>query len=115
VQSFIETVLGEADLLLMPVSLPSAPPFSPQDELEARDIDFAFSQMATMTRFANYLGLPAISIPSGCDSNGLPTAIQLVGRPFEESLLLSTAAHFESLLGTLTYPGQDSVSTKQAV
>ena len=110
VQSFIETVLGEADLLLMPVSLPSAPPFSPQDELEARDIDLAFSQMATMTRFANYLGLPAISIPSGCDSNGLPTAIQLVGRPFEESLLLSTAAHFESLHSPMTYPEQNSTS-----
>jgi aspartyl-tRNA(Asn)/glutamyl-tRNA(Gln) amidotransferase subunit A len=115
VQSFIETVLGEADLLLMPVSLPSAPLFSPQDGLEARDIDLAFSQMATMTRFANYLGLPAISIPSGCDSSGMPTAIQLVGRPFEESLLLSTAAHFESLHGPLTYPGQDSTPTREVV
>jgi aspartyl-tRNA(Asn)/glutamyl-tRNA(Gln) amidotransferase subunit A len=106
-QSFIEEVMGEIDLLIMPVSLPVAPAFISTDALQAREVDRAFSQVATMTRFANYLGLPAISIPSGCDSNGLPTAIQLVARPFEESLLLSTAAHFESLCPALHYPGSD--------
>ena len=106
-QTFLEEVMGEVDLLLMPVSLPVAPAFVSTDALQAREVDRAFSQIATMTRFANYLGLPAISIPSGCDSNGLPTAIQLVARPFAESLLLSTAAHFESLCPTLHYPGSD--------
>jgi aspartyl-tRNA(Asn)/glutamyl-tRNA(Gln) amidotransferase subunit A len=106
-KSFIEEVLGEVDLLIMPVSLPVAPVFTATDSLQASEVDRAFSEMATMTRFANYLGLPAISIPSGCDSNGLPTAIQLVARPFEESLLLSTARHFESLCPALHYPGTD--------
>ena len=106
-QSFIKEVMGEVDLLIMPVSLPVAPAFISTDALQASEVDRAFSQVATMTRFANYLGLPAISIPSGCDSSGLPTAIQLVARPFEESLLVSTAAHFESLRPALHYPGSD--------
>lgn len=109
-QAFIEGVLGDADLLLMPVSVPVAPRFTPSDELQAAEVDRAFSQMATMTRFANYLGLPAISIPSGRDANGLPTAIQLVARQFEESLLLSTAAHFESLCPSLHYPGSGALA-----
>jgi aspartyl-tRNA(Asn)/glutamyl-tRNA(Gln) amidotransferase subunit A len=106
-KSFIEEVMGEVDLLIMPVSVPVAPEFTATDSLQASEVDRAFSDMATMTRFANYLGLPAISIPTGCDCNGLPTAIQLVARPFEESLLLSTAGHFESLCPALNYPGAD--------
>jgi aspartyl-tRNA(Asn)/glutamyl-tRNA(Gln) amidotransferase subunit A len=106
-RSFIDSALGEDDMLLMPVSLPSAPLFTASDSLQGAEIDRAFSKTATMTRFANYLGLPAISVPSGIAANGLPTAIQLVARPFSESLLLSTAAHFESLRGPLPCPQLD--------
>jgi aspartyl-tRNA(Asn)/glutamyl-tRNA(Gln) amidotransferase subunit A len=31
------------------------------------------------TFFCNYFGLPAISVPSGLDLNGLPLGLQLVG------------------------------------
>jgi len=36
---------------------------------------------ADNTIFANYYGLPAISIPCGLDQNGLPLGIQIVGKP----------------------------------
>jgi aspartyl-tRNA(Asn)/glutamyl-tRNA(Gln) amidotransferase subunit A len=103
-QNFVDKLLGDCDLLMLPVSLPSAPAFTPADTLQGAEVDRVFSQTATMTRFANYLGLPAISLPSGLASNGLPSAIQLLARPFEESLLLSSAAHFEALRGASTYP-----------
>jgi len=106
-QDFVERVLGDCDLLLLPVSLPGAPVFTPADTLQGAEIDRAFSQTATMTRFANYLGLPAISLPSGLAQNGLPSAIQLVARPFEESLLLSSAVHFEALRGASACPALD--------
>jgi len=105
-QSFATNVMGEIDVLAMPVSVPTAPLFEPQNDLQANLIDEEFSRMATMTRFANYLGVPAISLPTGVDTRGMPTAIQLVGRPFEESLLLQTAAHYESLRGAINYPGE---------
>ena len=38
-------------------------------------------------------GAPAISLPSGLSSEGLPMAIQLAAGPFEEARLL-TAAHW---------------------
>ena len=60
--------------------------------------------MATMTRSANYLGLPAISIPTGISVNGLPTALQLVGKPYEESKLLAIAAQYEALRGPFINP-----------
>lgn len=50
-------------------------------------------------------GCPAISIPCGRSERGLPVGIQLIGRPYAESDLLSAAAWCEAALGTaLTSP-----------
>ncbi|MGK7876331.1 MAG: amidase [Xenococcaceae cyanobacterium] len=43
----------------------------------------------------NASGLPAIALPTGFDSNGLPVGIQLVGRPAGEATLISLAALLE--------------------
>ena len=40
------------------------------------------------TMFANYYGLPAISVPSGLDKRGLPLGLQIVGRPWDERSVL---------------------------
>ncbi len=45
----------------------------------------------------NATGLPAISIPTGFDSNGVPVGIQLVGRPAAEATLISLAAQLETM------------------
>jgi aspartyl-tRNA(Asn)/glutamyl-tRNA(Gln) amidotransferase subunit A len=37
----------------------------------------------------NYLGVPALALPCGFDSRGLPISLQLVGRPFSEAKLLA--------------------------
>ena len=43
----------------------------------------------------NYLGLPALSVPCGFTGNGLPTAFQLIGRPFDEAGLLRAAHRYQ--------------------
>jgi len=43
----------------------------------------------------NVAGYPAISICSGFGEGGLPVAIQLVGKPFQEATVLRTADAFE--------------------
>jgi aspartyl-tRNA(Asn)/glutamyl-tRNA(Gln) amidotransferase subunit A len=43
---------------------------------------------------SNLAGLPALSLPCGF-VNGMPVAIQLVGRPFSENLLLSVGMQFQ--------------------
>ena len=45
---------------------------------------------------ANLAGLPAISLPCGLSSNGLPIGLQLLAAPFEEEKLLRAARMFES-------------------
>jgi len=49
------------------------------------------------TIFANYFGLPAISVPCGLDSNRLPLGLQLVGKPRDEASVLQLAYQFERL------------------
>ncbi|MGH2973951.1 MAG: amidase [Solirubrobacterales bacterium] len=44
----------------------------------------------------NHLGNPAMSIPSGFAEDGMPLAVQIIGRPGEESTLLSLAAQLEA-------------------
>ena len=43
----------------------------------------------------NATGQPAAVVPWGFDGNGIPTSIQLVGRPFDEATLLSLSAQIE--------------------
>ena len=44
---------------------------------------------------ANETGLPAISVPAGLDSDGLPIGVQLYGNFCREDLLLQMAAQIE--------------------
>jgi amidase len=44
----------------------------------------------------NVTGQPAASVPAGFGSDGLPRAVQLVGRPGEEATLLSLSAQIEA-------------------
>ena len=44
---------------------------------------------------ANLAGLPAINVPCGFDSGGLPIGVQLIGNVLEEPLLLQVAHQYE--------------------
>jgi len=46
-------------------------------------------------RPANFTGLPAISMPCGFTSEGLPVGLQFIGRAFEEASLLRIAYSYE--------------------
>lgn len=48
------------------------------------------------TMFGNFTGLPAVMFPSGFDRKSMPTAMQLIGRPFDEMHLLDIVGVFQS-------------------
>ena len=55
-------------------------------------------QGAAIAKFTgpfNLTGLPAISVPCGFSSQGLPVGLQLVGRPWEESTVFRAAHAYE--------------------
>ncbi|SDQ59198.1 aspartyl-tRNA(Asn)/glutamyl-tRNA(Gln) amidotransferase subunit A [Curtobacterium sp. UNCCL20] len=49
------------------------------------------------TRLFDYVGFPALMMPAGTAPDGLPIGVQLVARPWDDRLVLSAAAAFESV------------------
>jgi amidase len=52
----------------------------------------------------NVLGLPAVTIPITLTEDGLPVGVQLIGRPYEDELLLDLAVKLEEARGPWTGP-----------
>ncbi|MFG3225531.1 amidase [Kitasatospora sp. NPDC048194] len=92
--------LDRYPLLLGPVF--TEPPVEPG--LESRD-QAGRDRVASAMRLCSvtsFVGVPAVAVPTGPAEDGLPTGVQLVGRPFREDLCLAAAQHLEDRLGTLT-------------
>jgi aspartyl-tRNA(Asn)/glutamyl-tRNA(Gln) amidotransferase subunit A len=52
--------------------------------------------LSRLTRPANLTGLPAISVPCGFSTEGLPLGLQIIGRPFEEATVLRVAHAYQA-------------------
>ena len=55
------------------------------------------SAIMQFTGVASLTGLPAMSVPCGFDAANLPIGMQLIGRPFDESLLFRVAAAYQGV------------------
>lgn len=49
----------------------------------------------------NLAGLPAVSVPCGKDSSGLPIGLQIIGNKFKENLILYLAQKYEEARGVM--------------
>jgi aspartyl-tRNA(Asn)/glutamyl-tRNA(Gln) amidotransferase subunit A len=83
----IRKVLGEFDAFLTPTMPMAAPPLTASMEEFDRARQFALP--------ISYLGLPAISVPCGFNTDGLPIGLQIIGDKLQEKLLIRIAAAYE--------------------
>ena len=51
------------------------------------------------SQWLNLVGFPGVSVPIGKSTEGLPIGVQVIGRPYEEALLLSVAESLELARG----------------
>jgi aspartyl-tRNA(Asn)/glutamyl-tRNA(Gln) amidotransferase subunit A len=79
--------LRDYDALLLPTT--------PLTALPLEDVDESAVPHSRLTRMANYLGLCGLAVPSGCDEEGLPTSLQIVGKPFCEATVLRIGWAYE--------------------
>jgi aspartyl-tRNA(Asn)/glutamyl-tRNA(Gln) amidotransferase subunit A len=83
------------DCLFTPATPITAPRIGQRDvEIDGETLD---TRLVT-TRFArgfNALGFPALAMPCGESPEGMPIGLQMVGRPFEESLLFALGEPLE--------------------
>ncbi len=88
-------VFESVDVVAAP-TLPVLPPFIGQKEIAwGRTKEDVRAALLRMTRPGNLTGLPAISLPCGSTADNLPVGLQLIGRHFDEAVLLRVAYAFE--------------------
>jgi aspartyl-tRNA(Asn)/glutamyl-tRNA(Gln) amidotransferase subunit A len=103
-RTFIADVFAEVDAMLAPVISEPAPPYT---EVKAGRVDEIVGRMgrfSRLTRPFNGLGLPAVALPCRVGPDGLPRALQVVGRPFDEATVLAIAHALETAHGVPSAP-----------
>jgi aspartyl-tRNA(Asn)/glutamyl-tRNA(Gln) amidotransferase subunit A len=83
------------DAVLAPVAPVAAPTIAASDVGNSPEAEAVIQRLTRFTRPVNYLGLPSLAIPSGFTRDGLPVGLQLIGRSFEEAMLLRIGAAFQ--------------------
>ncbi len=58
----------------------------------------------TYCEWFNLLGFPAVVVPMVLSSEGLPIGVQIVGRPWEEELVLAVASSLDEARGEFPHP-----------
>ncbi len=94
IASRMNHIFDRADIVLTPM-VGGPPPLN----TEVADLGLARSlyrsNAAAWAAPWNAIGQPAASVPAGFDSQGLPLAVQLCGRPHDEATILQVAAQLE--------------------
>jgi aspartyl-tRNA(Asn)/glutamyl-tRNA(Gln) amidotransferase subunit A len=102
---FLTTTLVAGRVLVLPTLGCLVPTIAETDQEQLGALPNLVGNMTQWTRWLNYLGLPALSLPCGVDRNGLPVGMQLVGPPMTERQLLSIAATYQEATGLLSPAG----------
>ncbi len=93
------SALEKADVIVTPAT-PVAPPRIPEAYLPEGRSDLATT--SGLMRFvfpANLIGFPAITFPAGHDGDGCPVGLHVMGRPWEEALLLRIGMIADRIVG----------------
>jgi amidase len=91
----INRVFDDADVVLTPLCESPAPRL---DDCPNRGALRSLRKANTSAWLVpwNAVGQPALTVPTGTDADGLPTAIHLAGRPNDEATLLGLASQIET-------------------
>jgi aspartyl-tRNA(Asn)/glutamyl-tRNA(Gln) amidotransferase subunit A len=92
--AYLAAVTG-TDAVIAPVAPMPAPTIAESDVGNSHDAEAVIQRVTRFTRPINYLGLPSLSIPAGFTKSGLPVGMQIVGRSFDEAMLVRIGAAFQ--------------------
>ena len=91
----VDAAFAQYDVLVTAISL------APPPVLDGSTMPAAWPLQASAW---NVTGHPAIVVPIGLDRDGLPLAVQVVGRPFDEATILRVARVLKRASGWLDVP-----------
>jgi Asp-tRNA(Asn)/Glu-tRNA(Gln) amidotransferase A subunit family amidase len=94
--------MREIPVLLSPVS--NAPAFKHGEGNYAPGDSHNYRESMRFCQWLNLAGFPGLSLPMGRSPEGLPINVQLIGRPYEEELLLAIGEALERVRGPWQAP-----------
>jgi aspartyl-tRNA(Asn)/glutamyl-tRNA(Gln) amidotransferase subunit A len=86
---------ADVDVLAVPATAMAAPRLGESRVRLANRETSTREALLRLMRPFNLTGLPAISLPCGFTSAGLPIGLQIAGRPFDEATVLRVAHAYE--------------------
>jgi aspartyl-tRNA(Asn)/glutamyl-tRNA(Gln) amidotransferase subunit A len=90
----VQTALEKVEAILIPTALVAAPLIG-SERVRVGDVEMPIrNALVDLNRPGNFTGLPAISICCGVTQSGLPTALQFLGRQFDDARLIAIAHRF---------------------
>lgn len=87
-----DAAFKEVDLIVTPVT--PTPAFKLGEKIDD-PLQMYLSDIYTIS--VNLAGVPAISLPCGFSKAGLPIGLQIIGRPFEEEMVIRAAHAYEQV------------------
>ena len=88
VERAMERIFRRIDVLLTPVTPTLPPPIRRVHRMGYLAGQQISAKVIAYTSYWNLAGHPALSVPVGISSEGLPLAVQVIGRPGEDDLVL---------------------------
>jgi aspartyl-tRNA(Asn)/glutamyl-tRNA(Gln) amidotransferase subunit A len=95
---------SEADIVMTPVAPTVAPKLSTVPSPDSPALATGTGTLLAFTRPFNFLGFPCVAVPVGLTAEGLPLAVQLIARPWQEETLLVAAHAMQGLIGWDRWP-----------
>ncbi|OJZ67394.1 amidase [Mycobacterium paraffinicum] len=92
----IQSIFDDVDVVLTPGNATGPSRIGAYQRRGAIWTLLAAAQRVPYQQVWNLTGQPAAAVPWDFDGDGLPIAVQLVGRPYDEATLLSLAAQIET-------------------
>ena len=93
----VDGVLARVDALLLPTTPIPAPRLDEREVAVDGVTDDVRGWLTRCTRPINLTGHPALSVPCGLTTGGLPIGLQLVGRQFDEATVLRLGHAYEAV------------------
>jgi len=94
---FAEEVFTRCDVLLAPSLSILVPTIAATTGNTGKAYLDMVQALTRCTKVVNYLGVPAMSLPCGRDSAGLPLSMQLIAQPYGEATLLRAGAAWQGM------------------
>jgi Asp-tRNA(Asn)/Glu-tRNA(Gln) amidotransferase A subunit family amidase len=101
----ISRQMRNVPILLSPVS--TEPAFRHGEGNYGLGAPHCYRDTMRFSQWLNLTGFPGATVPLGMSRDGLPIGVQVIGRPYEEELVLAVAEKIESARGAWVAPPID--------